>query len=174
MIPSALLARLKRATLPIIQQPRGMGEPLDGRRISMKRLYSAFACFALAAFTLFSATTAAAQSKLRINIPFAFTANHQQLPAGSYYVTWLGSGVIQVLNRETGDAQFLMVRPHQGRVIETRSRFVFQQEGRRYYLANVWVAGSSMHSEMLVQHRPERGTDLAKAPSTKTVEIEAN
>lgn len=140
----------------------------------MKRLYSVVACFALLAFLLGSAPSAAAQSKLRINIPFAFTANHQHLPAGSYYVTWLGSGVIQIFNRETDDAQFLTVRPDQGRVVESSSRFVFMQDGRRYYLASVWIAGTSVHSEMVVQHRPERGTNMAKSSPIKTIEIEAD
>ena len=60
-----------------------------------------------------------------------------------------------------------MVRPESGQAIETRGRLVFHLEGPQKYLALVWIAGTSMHSEMAVHHKQEN--ELAKsniAPST--------
>ena len=127
----------------------------------------------MAVFILGGSAKLVAQEKVRITIPFAFTANHQQLPAGPYYATWLTDRAIQLVNKQTGEAQFLTVRPERGRAIETRSRFVFVQEGKRFYLGSVWMAGTSVHSEMTVQHRPERAQEMANAPAPKTIEIAA-
>jgi hypothetical protein len=122
-------------------------------------------------FILGASTKANAQDKLRINVPFAFTANHQYLPAGIYNVYWLSDRYMELSNSKTGDAAVLMVRPEQGNAIETRGRFVFLQDGTRFYLARVWMAGSSVHSEMTVQHKMEPRPKLAKDQTPGTVEI---
>jgi len=129
---------------------------------------------AIAVFVLGGSANVTAQDKLTITIPFAFTADHQYLPAGAYNVDWLTDRYMELRNAKTGEAHVLMVRPEQGQVIETRGRFVFLQDGSRYYLARVWMAGSSVHSEMAAQHRPESASELAQAPSPKTVEVNVN
>lgn len=129
--------------------------------------------FAMAVFILGGSAKAAAQENLRITVPFAFTANHQYLPAGAYSVNWLSDHYMVLRNVQSGEAQVLIVRPEDGPIIETQGRFVFVQEGNRYYLARVCVAGRSLHSEMTVQHRPESAAQLTKAPAPKTVEVAA-
>ena len=129
---------------------------------------------AMAVFILGGSVRAAAQETLKITIPFDFTANHQYLPAGAYNVIWLSDRNMVLRNSETGKSKILAVRPEEGQSSETRSRFVFLHEGSRYYLARVWVAGTSLHSEMVTQHRPERGQQVAMLSAPATVEINAN
>jgi hypothetical protein len=126
---------------------------------------------AMAVLILGASARANAQDKLRINVPFAFTANHQYLSPGIYNVYWLSDRYMELSNSKTGEAFVLMVRPEQGNAIETRGRFVFLQDGSRFYLTRVWMAGSSVHSEMTVQHRLEPRPKLAKDQTPGTVEI---
>ena len=78
------------------------------------------------------------------------------MEAGSYKVELLSDRYLSLRNIATNKTQVLMVRPEAGQAIETRGRLVFQQEGSRKYLAQVWIAGTSLHSEMAVQHKRER------------------
>jgi hypothetical protein len=121
----------------------------------------------LATGLLCAGANASAQSTASVTIPFAFSADHQYVPAGSYKVQLLSDRFLSLRNEKTNETQVLMVRPEAGQVIETRGRLTFHREGNRNYLAQVWIAGSSLHSEIAVQHKPER--EIAKAntaPST--------
>jgi hypothetical protein len=120
----------------------------------------------LATGLLCASANASAQTSASVNIPFAFSADNQYVSAGSYKVELLSNRYLSLRNVATHQTQVLMVRPEEGQAIETRGRMVFHQEGSRKYLAQVWIAGTSLHSEMAIQHKPER--ELAKidqAPS---------
>jgi hypothetical protein len=125
----------------------------------------------LAAGLLCAATLASAQSNLSIKIPFAFSAEHQTVPAGSYKVELLTDRYLSLRNAATHKTQVLMVRPEQGQAIETRSRMVFSREGSKNYLAQIWIAGTSVHSEIAVPHKPERQLAQGPAPAASTIEV---
>jgi len=122
----------------------------------------------LAAGLLCSVAIASAQTTASVTIPFGFSADNQRVEAGSYKVELLSDRYLSLRNIATNKTQVLMVRPEEGQAIETRGRLVFQQEGSRKYLAQVWIAGTSLHSEMAVQHKRER--ESAK-DSVTTVEL---
>jgi hypothetical protein len=110
----------------------------------------------LATGLLCAGATASAQTTASVTIPFRFSADNQNVEAGSYKLELLSVRYLSLRNIATNKTQVLMVRPEAGQVIETRGRLVFQQEGSRKYLAQVWIAGTSLHSEMAVQHKRER------------------
>ena len=110
----------------------------------------------LAAGLLCAGATASAQTTASVTIPFRFSADNQNVEAGSYKLELLSDRYLSLRNIATNRTQVLMVRPEAGQAIETRGRLVFQQEGSRKYLAQVWIAGTSLHSEMAVQHKRER------------------
>jgi len=119
-----------------------------------------------------SCPVASAQDTGSVYIPFAFTANHQQVPSGVYKIYLLSDRYLALINSKTGATQtVLMVRPAQETKISKRTGFVFYFSGRRYYLKEVKVAGSSVHSELAVQPRPERSLAKGAAPEGSTVEI---
>ena len=119
---------------------------------------------------LFTATNAVAQSKASVVIPFAFTANHQVIPAAYYKVELLSDRFLCFTNIKTGKHQtVLLVNPEPEAYIDTRSALQFRVSGDRYYLTEVRFAGSSMHSTPVIPASLER--ELAKLPSTRPIEI---
>jgi hypothetical protein len=121
---------------------------------------------------LSTATPAAAQTSASVRIPFAFTANHQQVPAGSYKVELLSDRFLALIDVKTGKTQtIVMVRPESGPAIETNSRLVFMTTGDRYYLREVKLAGSSLRSELIMQYKFEKDIARNQLPAASTVEI---
>lgn len=129
--------------------------------------------FAVAVALLGGATHATAQSTASVNIPFAFTANHQHVPAGHYTMQLLSDRYLALVDAKTGQTRtIVMVRPQSGPRIETRGRIVFTTDGTRYFMTEIRLAGSSMHSELVVQPKFKQ-EELAKAipPKASTVEV---
>ena len=119
---------------------------------------------------LCAAANASAQTTASVTIPFAFSADNQIVQAGHYKVELLSDRYLSLRNTSTNWTQVLMVRPEPGAAIETRGRLIFHQDGSKKYLAQVWIAGTSMHSEMAVQHKQER-TMAGRAALASTIEI---
>jgi hypothetical protein len=121
-----------------------------------------------------ASTAASAQTGASVTIPFAFSADHQNVAAGSYKVQLLSDRYLSLRNTGTNQTQVLMVRPESGRAIQTRGRLVFHRQGTRRYLAQVWFAGSSLHTEMAVQPKPERVLKTRQAATSSTIELAMN
>jgi hypothetical protein len=106
-----------------------------------------------------SAQTSALPSE-SATIPFAFSAGHQQLPAGSYEVQRLSDCLLSLRNLQAEKTEIFMVRAAGGGNLETRGRLVFQRDGTGNYLTQVRIAGKSSYSELIV--KPEPGQAVAK------------
>lgn len=103
-----------------------------------------------------AAAAASAQSSGKIYIPFAFTANHQMVPAGSYKAELLSDRYLALINEKTGRTEtILMVRPDINGTVNGRSALVFHVSGHRYYLKEVKFAGTNMRSQLAVQPKVE-------------------
>jgi len=124
----------------------------------------------LATGLLCAAPAASAQNTASVTIPFGFTANNHHLAAGSYKVQ-VSDRFLTLYNVKTSRTEILMVRPESGRAIESQSRLTFRSNGGHYYLAQLWMAGSSTHSELVA--RPSRNREVAQAiqPASQTFEI---
>ncbi|MGD0629012.1 MAG: hypothetical protein ABR987_06655 [Terracidiphilus sp.] len=122
---------------------------------------------------LFTATYSTAQAGATVRIPFAFTANHQIVPAGYYKVELLSDRFLAFVDAKTGKTQtIVMVRPESGSAIETRSRLVFMTSGgNRYYLREVKVAGTSVHSNLIMQYKFEADIAKNESPAASTFEV---
>jgi hypothetical protein len=110
----------------------------------------------LATGLLYAAPSASAQTSETATIPFAFSADHQQFPAGTYEVRCLPDGIMSLRNLDTGRTQLLMVRVETGSVVETRGRLVFHLSQTENTLMQVWVPGTTVHSELTVQPKLQR------------------
>jgi hypothetical protein len=138
----------------------------------MKRRFS---ILLIAAVVSLGAVAATPQTSAPVYVPFAFVANHQLLPAGTYKVEPLSDRFLAFINNKTGKTErIVMVRPEEGTRIEPRGGLVFLSYlGRgaddRYILKEVHMTGSSMHSELAIQPKPEHLS--AKNPSVSTFEI---
>ena len=124
----------------------------------------------VAAGLLCAAPSASAQSSERVTIPFAFSANHVQAPAGTYKVQRVTNFLVSLRNMETGKTQILTVYPEGRRVIETQGKLVFHRNGTGYSLTQVKMAGTSFYSELTVQPKLRQMAKNA-APTGSTVEV---
>jgi hypothetical protein len=87
---------------------------------------------------------------VKANIPFAFDVRNATLPDGTYYVTGLGlfENAIKVQSVD-GRKSVIVMAPGIVEQAETgQSRLVFQRIGDKYFLAQVWVQGSSIHRDV--------------------------
>lgn len=125
----------------------------------------------VAAGLLCAGVSASAQTTASITIPFAFSVDNQNVPAGSYRVEMLSDRFLSLRDKATNQTQIFLVRPELGQAIETRGRMVFQQAGSRKYLAQVWISGTSLHSEIAVQHTRGLESTKSKVTPPSTVEL---
>jgi hypothetical protein len=125
----------------------------------------------LTAGAILAGVQASAQSKATLYIPFAFTTNHQTMPAGHYSLELLSDRFLCFTDSRTGKHQgVIMVQPEAGNYIETRGRLRFIVRGDRHYLTEVRFAGSSMLSGTVLTRSFAR--ELAANPQTdSTIEL---
>jgi hypothetical protein len=119
----------------------------------------------------FAAVRASGQNNTQVNIPFAFQANHVNLPAGHYRVIASDSSVT-FIDLNTGQAQaMLLTRDESPRGVPSRGRLEFYVSGSRYVLTGLQFAGSSDHIVMLRQPKKERVVAQNPNPAGDTIEI---
>jgi len=123
---------------------------------------------ALAAGISAAAPSASAQTgvRTRATIPFAFSADRQAMPAGTYIVEVRQPYVVSLTNATTNDCHFLMVRPDSSTANLAGSRLVFHRATGQTYLTQVWVRGKDLHSELTSRPRPEREVARREPPMT--------
>jgi hypothetical protein len=93
---------------------------------------------------------ARAQEPMLVNIPFEFTAGQMTLPAGEYRVQKAiqGSSVL-LIQRADRSAQALAPSfAAETNERQAKSKLVFHRYGDRYFLSQVWIAGSSRGREL--------------------------
>jgi hypothetical protein len=125
----------------------------------------------LAAGLLASTIPASAQTSLKVDIPFAFSANNQQLPAGSYWVQRQSDYFLSIRNVKTASTVVVMIYPEKGSPLESHSRLIFVREGNKNYLTQVWTPDSNRYSKLTSRPRynQELRTQIHPAPSTVEV-----
>src|SRR5215472_18644634 len=103
------------------------------------------------ALALLAATqTVRAQEPVLANIPFAFTVRDTALPAGEYRVDRVrdGSSVLLIRCTEGKPAIMVMTLPASSNGPQDKTKLIFHRYGNRYFLAQVWSAGSSRGREL--------------------------
>jgi len=97
--------------------------------------------FLAAAFALLLPIGAYGQN-LSATVPFGFTANRVQLPAGEYSlktdIVWT-RGIIQIQNAATGRSTFIGSASRSYTRGETQPRLVFRAANGKWALAEVWT-----------------------------------
>jgi hypothetical protein len=120
------------------------------------------------ALVIFAARHASAQNRSHVNVPFAFTANHHQMPAG-YYEVLASETSLTLLNVNSKEVRaILLIRRESGDAIETRGRMEFFVSGSHHVLTQVQFAETSMHSILLGQPKRER---IVARNASATIEL---
>jgi len=86
----------------------------------------------------------------KANIPFAFTVENVNLPAGTYTISALPPyNMIKMQSEEGGNAAMAPVIPTPAKAESSQSKLVFQRIGDHYFLARVWERGNSIRRDLL-------------------------
>jgi hypothetical protein len=105
-------------------------------------------CFAATALSTSAQARNSASSRMRLDIPFAFTVGARTFPAGSYSFDRLlnSAGEVDILVVECRDRRVyhsIATRIVQAVDSQPHANLIFNRYGDRYFLAQVWSAGTS-------------------------------
>ena len=94
---------------------------------------------------LMSALAYAETVTMKANIPFSFVVGKTTLPAGEYSVQGLGvSGNAISIRKLDNTANSLTISIHcESLKTQQQSKLVFHRYGDRYFLVQIWTAGSN-------------------------------
>lgn len=111
--------------------------------------------------------------QLLADIPFEFHIGGKVLPAGNYRITPLNENSVVVASMEpTGPRAAALTNPAGGGVIHDRSELVFHRYGDKYFLRQLWRAGTPVGKDLPVS-RPERDVMFRAANSPERVYVAA-
>ena len=115
-----------------------------------------------------------AQEPVVAKIPFQFTAGETTLPAGEYRVEKISDGSPALVIRCTEGSPAIMVvtSPASVNAPQQNSKLIFHRYGNRYFLAQVWSAGSSS-GRQLRESAKEKEQLLARNEAPEQVTIVA-
>jgi hypothetical protein len=124
--------------------------------------------FVMAGLLVFASMVAAqvvrADEPMLVTIPFAFTAGNVTLPAGEYRVEKMhgNSAVVLIRCSDPGAAAVVLSNAAQATEIQTQSKLIFKRYDNRYFLSQVWRAGSISGRELLKSRAEEEITRSAR------------
>jgi hypothetical protein len=107
---------------------------------------------------------ARAQEPLVVNIPFAFVAGNATLPAGEYRVQkWdFNSSVLLIHCSDPSESALVITNAAQAKELQFESKLVFNRYGKRYFLSQVWTAGSIRGRQLLKSPREKEMAQVAR------------
>jgi hypothetical protein len=82
--------------------------------------------------------------KMKVVVPFAFSAGEQLMPAGEYTVEVNTENGTVVLHPEGQNSVVLITNSKESMSSPDRPRLVFQRYGANYFLAEVWNQDNSI------------------------------
>jgi len=118
---------------------------------------------------------ARAQEAMAVNIPFAFVAGNATLPAGEYRVQKLERNSVVLLIHCSNPRASAMVITNaaQAKKLQIESKLVFNRYGKRYFLSQIWTAGSIRGRQPLKSLREEEIALAAKIETKGEVSLVA-
>jgi len=110
----------------------------------------------LGTLALLAAASAFGQQKVQADIPFEFSIQNTNMPAGHYDVTWT-RGVLRVHNDTSrGDVTTITSNIGGASGENAEVRLVFNKYGDKYFLAEVWPSSDATYGVGLGKSRTER------------------
>jgi hypothetical protein len=119
---------------------------------------------------LLTAAGAYAQSAVQAHVPFAFTVNKTQVPAGTYSVNRdLDSNFIMIRNVKTA-ATVIALGTGQSPSKKT-GKLIFRHLGNQYYLSEIWGSAGNPGMTLAVP-KQNREKEVASGPSNASNLVE--
>ena len=121
------------------------------------------------AVSLFAQTTSS-QRLMTVNIPFAFSAEGHDLPAGEYLVlTVTPERSIRIACTDGKHTAVVNTLPNYANAPSQNSRLVFHRYGNEYFLTQVWTAGQNVARNPLSSKAAMQIASSGDKPQTFTV-----
>jgi hypothetical protein len=119
---------------------------------------------------------ARAQEAMVVDIPFAFTAGNATLPAGEYRVQKMdrNSSVLLIHCWDAGASAMVITNAAQAKEPQTESKLVFNRYGNRYFLSQVWTAGSIGGRQLPKSPKEKEGERLARNETKDEITLVAS
>lgn len=117
------------------------------------------AALVLSLGAVLSGPTVAGAQSVTVNIPFDFSANDQNVPAGKYRISLQAPRYLLFVDTRSTKKQYLMsVQPTWEQNSKDRGHLIFRRYGHsNYYLYQVWMPGRG-EGRQLVRSRTEQET----------------
>ncbi|MGD0347928.1 MAG: hypothetical protein ABSA85_14295 [Terracidiphilus sp.] len=99
---------------------------------------------AIVGLALLAAVSASAQNTpvAQVNVPFAFRAGNQQMPAGIYVIS-KNSFLFKLRGVDIDASALVPTHPATAKTASTAGYVLFDRIEGRYFLAGIWPAGSN-------------------------------
>lgn len=136
----------------------------------MKRnIYGALAI--LAAALIVSVPFAQAQSRVKAEVPFAFSLQDKTMPAGNYQIIAVSDRVLEVWNLDAQHGQ-LLAKQISVQSKDQSPKLVFHKYGDQYFLSQIWD-GQNDTGIQLAESKREKETKMAGLTSASETVIVA-
>ena len=108
---------------------------------------------------------------ITVDIPFAFSADGQQIAAGTYQLQLTDSNfLMSVRNVSTGKKQIITVHPEESRKFSAQARLTFQVCHGHSYLTQIYAPGTTLFSATVAGSRQNHtNADACSTQNTITV-----
>jgi len=90
----------------------------------------------------------AATSSMFVNVPFQFTVNDTEMPAGRYLVSRITENAVALQLENGAKSLFVLTHSKERLSPEDLGELVFDRFGSRYFLAEVWERNSGTGREL--------------------------
>jgi hypothetical protein len=119
---------------------------------------------------LISVPIMSAQAIATASVPFAFTVEDTEMPAGSYVITSVSDSAIAVINRSKGTGVISLFHSEQPRNNNLTTKLVFHRYGDTYFLSQV-ARGSGETVIQLPISKQESEAQIQNAGSVSAKEV---
>lgn len=145
------------------------------RKQTLKAVTMLISIIALAFATAVATNAQSHSQKIKADIPFDFVVGDKTLAAGEYSVRQITSGPEGLLVRGLNGGQSIvrLTNAVPTNKAMPKTSLTFRRYGNTYYLAQVWIAGSSEGREML-KSKSERAAERELARNSSSDNLAQN
>ena len=130
------------------------------KKQALKAVTMLVSIIALAFMTAVATNAQSSRTSLRANVPFDFVVGDKTLAAGEYTVAAINqdSTGIKVSGKLNHQNAIRLSIPVEAKAEKNRAMLIFHRYGEQYFLAQIWMPGSSEGREML-KSKAERAAE---------------
>jgi hypothetical protein len=114
---------------------------------------------------------AAHAQQMKADIPFDFKAGNIQLSAGEFTIKSVVQGVVMLRATDSGKTATVFTHSAESLKVADASNLVFHRYGDTYYLAQIWIAGRNIGTELSPSPAEREAASLGKSYAVAMVRV---